>query len=78
MEYELYSKFALIAAGLEAEWRKTKNGRPYLVARYPGARFKYQQERWRVIDLDLYDLMGEIGIVEAFTSSCRRRCIYSL
>lgn len=52
-------------AGLEAKWTKVR-GAPMLVVRNPQATTKHQRNNWWVCDNSMFDLMGQVGIVEGF------------
>lgn len=61
-----YRVGTLREAGLEAKWTKTRNGAPIIKVRWPKAKPKHQRERWYYVDVSMWDMMKQLGVIEGF------------
>lgn len=48
-------------AGLNAKWRKTEHGAPYIVVKLP------HQNRWYVCNQSMWDYMAKVGVLQGYT-----------
>jgi len=55
-----YRVGAFRAAGIEAKWKTSREGRPYIVCK------KVTQKNWFIVTSDMYARMQEVGIIAAY------------
>lgn len=62
----LYRVGPLREAGLEAQWSKTRAGKPIIVVRDPNGKAEHQRTKWWGVDAQMFNDMKRHGVKEAF------------